>query len=150
MKFVDVPIRIRHDISGGEPKQISRLIDDLLPFIQFCREDGRQELQALLSKIAITLKDGLAGGRVSREIEEDEEKLAGEISRLNLEGIEPGFLAQRVTVFACLKPQGPQTSLAMALENPFIQRALVLFSEKERSTGSGLQSGISRQGSIGH
>jgi len=126
MRYGDLPLRIRHDTASRTPGLTARLISDMGPFIDFSRWQKYCELEHLLTRITHLLKGGQTAGDSSSPLEQLVAELTAEVSRLGLDGVEPGFLAQPAKVLTSLPGTAKSIRIAVLMENALLERTFRL------------------------
>jgi hypothetical protein len=126
MRYGDLPLRIRHDTASRTPGLTARLVSDLDPFIAFSREQKYHELERLLTRISHLLKGAGTEGDSSPPLEQLAAELTAEVSRLGLDGVEPGFLAQPAMVLTSLPGAKKTIRIAMLIQNALLEYTLRL------------------------
>lgn len=126
MRYGDLPLRIRHDTASRTPGLTARLVSDLDPFIAFSREQKYHELERLLTRITHLLKGAGTEGDSSPPLEQLVAELTAEVSRLGLDGVEPGFLAQPAMVLTSLLGAKRTIRITILIQNALLEYALRL------------------------
>jgi len=96
------------------------------PFIDFSRWQKYCELEHLLTRITHLLKGGQTAGDSSSPLEQLVAELTAEVSRLGLDGVEPGFLAQPAKVLTSLPGTAKSIRIAVLMENALLERTFRL------------------------